>query len=405
MESIQGRPLTEVRTEESSSSASPVSVVSTHHTPLFTAHLSSKVANGRVFRPYLINEIYEDLVPLMEAFRKSQKTEEEIKPILHEFYSKVLAYDCLPKEINLPVFEDGNLHFYPFTVKELVLTKGNKALLLLPMKANKKVSPILLFCGTSPKYRSGTLVANFGPKAIKKTIFSTKVLPSFDVGRVIVENDGEWIAGMIKHHVEEGHGKFIISGHSLGGATAAKIAMDGENHEYIEDLVTFNAPGVTKREIEKYDNLETKFKATNYTTGSDWIGNLFACKRFIGKKYLITPNDIDIKKDRHGACILSSNNFTKSEIMPDKKRCRTYKAIQTTLACTIGLVPRFLLILSALIVLAIHNSGAFDYFKKERKATRAHAQICRKSLQALPEWEIQECASEFYTQKRELKKV
>ncbi len=399
MDSIGRTSPNSIRTDESASSSVTIGT-SPCQSPLFTAHLSSKVANGRVFQPQYISRLYETLAAVMEAYNDGRKTEEEAKPIIHEAYAKFIAYGRLTNQIDLPVLENGRYYFYAFTVQELVLTKGNKAFLALPKHANKEISPILLFAGSAPKYRSGTLVANFGPKAIKKTLLSTKICPSFDVGRVIVENNGEWIAGMIKHHAEDGHGKFILAGHSLGGATAAKIAMDGDNHRFIEELVTFNAPGVTKREMEKYDNLDEKFKATNYTTGGDWIGNLFAYSRFIGRKFLITPNDIDITNDRHGACILSSNDYTKTEIMPDKKKSRLYKTIQIVGAITIGLVPRVLLITIALVVLGVHNTGLFDHYKSIRKATRAHSKLQRTRLQALPEWEIQESASAFYYDKR-----
>ena len=259
------------------------------------------------------------------------------------------------------------------------LTDGNAAYLFIPAQANLGLSPILSFRGTDPGEVSGSIIADVGFVSIIPAICSAKLFPSPKVGETVLANDTLKIKSLLEY-CNTIYGKCTLIGHSLGGNLASRFSVEGTNAQYVKELNTFNAPGVSDTELTKYHNLEQRFPATAYTSESDPI-NLIAENGFFGTKKIITPHDIDLKKqDPHGTCILGSQDFRSTNIhsAPPLNKWGWKK-----IACCATIAPAILMLVCSilwrigLIIVAIgaetyHKFGSGNKVKNAHNAARIY---------------------------------
>ncbi len=287
--------------------------VETQTTPTLTAKLSSKQACGTSPRPYLEHELIEDFISIMSEVKSGNLTIDDADLRIHEVICKVLSYDLLDpnKDLLIPVYQNNSYHLIHFRPILLTLVDGNVGYFLLPHEAAiGEVSPIMMFRGTSLNSSSGSLRADMGFSAILPALISREVFPSLEVGRRVVHENQKFISDLLRDCIDRGHKKVIFLGHSLGGTLASKFSVADSNAQYVEKLSVFNAPGVSKSDLAKYQSLgKHQFSATSYQTEGDYI-NLIASRRFLGIKKTIQPLDIALNKsDLHSNCVFSSVKY------------------------------------------------------------------------------------------------
>ncbi len=352
--------------------------IDTRITRTLTGHLSSSQASPLSPRKYLENGLHEDFINIMTAVKNKEITLAEGEIIKLELISKILSYDVLPTILTLPTIIDNSYQLITFSVEIMLLHDGNRGYNILPMSGKDKISPIMLFQGTSIKTSSGSLVADLGFSAIKQDLFSLEFFPAHDVGRQVVEKGSTYISNLLKSNQERGFKKSIMTGHSLGGKLASSFAIDGQNPEYIDLVITFNAPGITKNELDKYRQLEKPFEALAYTTEGDYIGNLIAPRRFYKKQITIQPKDIPLKlKTKHTTCVLSSKDYTLKIEAPPLTRTRL-KLLRTFLRfILVGFIVSFayrffVLLIPAIAVEIIHKTKVWDKVEPSHKAAHTY---------------------------------
>ncbi len=308
--------------------------------------------------------------------------------IIHEILSKVLAYDLLnPNEpIRIPVLIDKlidgaiirTFELRSFTPIAIPLSDGNMAYLFRPVELEAGVSPILIFRGTDAVNASGSLRADLGFSALTAHIFTTDISPQIDVGRSIIKKDGEKIAKLLRS-VYQTYGRVVIGGHSLGGKLASSFAIDRDNARFVKEIITFNAPGVTKAELAKYEGLgQGKFTSRTCTVKGDIIGNGIGHKRFFGEKHILHPDGSSLSlSDRHTKCVLSDpatvdvvKSTGKTVMM---RRLKIVKYALLPLSITIGIITRIGFIFLALLIELKHAMGGSDKLKTHNKSLKDFA--------------------------------
>lgn len=340
----------------------------------------------------------EELAQIQATFKQIRKDANEgriplqrAKLMVHELLSKVLAYDTFSSNtiIKIPVLTGTKFKSLPYKTAFLNLVDGNAAYLLRPL--DKRAPPIVLFRGTDATYSFGSLRADLGMTALTSHIFSSDIAPPIDVGRTVIQRDGKFIKEILEN-VSKDYGKCILMGHSLGGKLASSFAINGINHQFISEVYTFNSPGVTKEELNKYEQLGRPFEATACTVEGDWIGNGIGFKRFFGVKHVIDPKGLSLSRAKlHTTCLLSTD--AKVEIIEADHRAMTKGRIVKRVIKYSFIVPIALAILSrvgyillALIVEGVYASGFNDPLKKEHESGRmffrthyAHALLMEKT--------------------------
>jgi nucleoid-associated protein YgaU len=123
---------------------------------------------------------------------------------------------------------------------------------LLPKDKNK--TPILIIRGTN---KPNDVLADVDPSGIA-------------LKRFYLEGVREKIEGWIKNSVEnKKYKKPDIIGHSLGGAVAQLVATNFSSR--INEVVTFNSPGIRDSEVSRYRSQSTYNKVTHYITEGDVV--------------------------------------------------------------------------------------------------------------------------------------
>ncbi len=369
-------------------------------TPTLTGHLSSNQTSVLSPRPYLQAGIYEDLIPIVAQVKSGILSVEKANLIVHELIAKVLAYEVLDPDqtIFLPTLVDDSFIFCPFKPLFINLHDGNAAYLLLPEATDLGISPILSFRGTSPTSSSGSIKANIGFSAIRAGLFSTEMFPTWDAGRNVIEKDHHLITHILADCASRGYGKCTLTGHSLGGKLASSFAVEGTNAQYVKEVIAFNSPGVSSSDLNRYNRLTEKFKASVYTTQNDAI-NFFCRTRFLGEKFTITPRDIPLKTiaDQHCRCILSSADCNITTETARKTMNKFRKGLRIlSYICVVGFVAAiawriFGLCLPALAAKALHAKGSWNKLKRAYQSTSKYY----ASLSGNPLMKI-ESASRFY---------
>lgn len=131
--------------------------------------------------------------------------------------------------------------------KDLFIVKGVLGFQLVLIRSKEEgKNDLIAIRGTNP----GASIEDL------QTIYSD--LDPKAVGRKQYLNNREWIGDMI----EFTGGKFDLVGHSLGGAMAQHVAADPDFASSVNQLVTFQSPGIDQESVDRFKSMPEDERAT-----------------------------------------------------------------------------------------------------------------------------------------------
>lgn len=207
-------------------------------------------------------------------------------------YSRLKEGACLP----LPVkTSDGDIHWVDYRLDKIFYLGGTvPAYGLVPLF--KKAPPILLFRGTTVPS-----IANFFlDQASIKTWEAD--LDSEGVGKKQIEQIQESLCQWLQDKKQAA----TLIGHSLGGAYAHQAAVCC--HQYVSDVITFNAPLVRKELKNRYDAIEKPPHILNFTSAYDPISK-FGGGYLLGEGFEISKVKGASKDVHSGLVFLVASSF------------------------------------------------------------------------------------------------
>jgi len=314
-----------------------------------------------------------------EIVEKMQRDPTRGVSIATELIAKILSYSRLPPDtvVPIPTQCEGRLVLAEYRPLLIDLTDGNAAYLFVPTKTSpKEARPILTFRGTSPQHASGSVRADLGIHSATSNFLSLSAIPEIDFGRNIIATDGKRLTNLIAD-AESRYGKVTVTGYSLGGSLAAKVAMDKKNYRFIDKVVTFNAPcGGSSADLRKFEHLVRKGELAEdfgeaYAVEGDSVGNSFGFENFIGRKFLISVKDGKSRDATalHGECLLGKE-FELSAVRPTNNDWNIgmlfFRTICAPVYIATWIISRFSLLLVSASIEAYFATGFNDYTREYR---------------------------------------